>query len=151
MYDSKLFSHVQLFATPQTIQSTKEFSRPEYWSGQSFPSSGDLPNPGIESRSPALQADSLPAESQGKLWVLHDVTSNQKNCHFEVSSSLKMQAATTNHFSTRLLSAMKSRFYMTTSDDQLNGWAEKNLQSTSQSQTCTKKMSWSLFGGLLPI
>ena len=46
---------------------------------------------------------------------------------------------------------MKSRFYMTTSDDQLNGWAEKNLQSTSQSQTCTKKMSWSLFGGLLPI
>ena len=56
-----------------------------------------------------------------------------------------------NHFSTRLLSAMKSRFYMTTSDDQLNGWAEKNLQSTSQSQTCTKKMSWSLFGGLLPI
>ena len=48
-------------------------------------------------------------------------------------------------------SAMKSRFYTTTSDDQLNSWAEKTLQSTSQSQTCTKKMSWSLFGGLLPV
>ena len=43
-----------------------EFSRPEYWSGQPFPSPGDLPNPGNEPRSPALQADSLPAEPQGK-------------------------------------------------------------------------------------
>ena len=43
-----------------------EFSRPEYWSGKPFPSPGDLPNPGIEPRSPALQADSLPAEPQGK-------------------------------------------------------------------------------------
>ena len=39
-----------------------EFSRPEYWSGQPFPSPGDLPNPG----SPALQADSSPAEPQGE-------------------------------------------------------------------------------------
>ena len=36
-----------------------EFSRPEYWSGLSFPSPEDLPNPGIEPRSPALQADSF--------------------------------------------------------------------------------------------
>ena len=43
-----------------------EFSRPEYWSWKPFPSPGDLPNPGIEPRSPALQADSLPAEPQGK-------------------------------------------------------------------------------------
>ena len=43
-----------------------ESSRPEYWSGKPFPSPGDLPNPGIEPRSPALQADSLPAEPQGK-------------------------------------------------------------------------------------
>ena len=43
-----------------------EFSRPEYWSGQPFPSPEDLPNPGIEPRSPALQADSLPAELPGK-------------------------------------------------------------------------------------
>ena len=45
-----------------------EFSRPAYWSGKPFPSPGDLPNPGIEPRSPALQlqVDSLPAEPQGK-------------------------------------------------------------------------------------
>ena len=42
-----------------------EFSRPEYWSGKPFPSPGDLPNPGIEPRTPALQADSLPVEPQG--------------------------------------------------------------------------------------
>ena len=44
------------------------FSRPEYWSGLPFPSPGDLPNPGIKPRSPALQvdADSLPAEPPGK-------------------------------------------------------------------------------------
>ena len=43
-----------------------EFFGLEYWSGQSFSSSGDLPNLGIEARSPALQVDSLPAEPQGK-------------------------------------------------------------------------------------
>ena len=43
-----------------------EFSRSECWSGQPFPSSGNLPNPGIEPRSPALQAGSLPAELQAK-------------------------------------------------------------------------------------
>ena len=59
------------FATPWTIWSM-EFSRPEYWSGKPFPSPGDLPNPGIEPRSPTLQADALPAEPQGKpknAWV----------------------------------------------------------------------------------
>ena len=39
------------------------FSRQEYWSGLPFPTPGDLPNPGIEPRSPALQADSLLSES----------------------------------------------------------------------------------------
>ena len=38
------------------------FSRQEYWSGLPFPSLGNLPNPGIEPRPPALQADSLPTE-----------------------------------------------------------------------------------------
>ena len=61
----KSLSRVRLFATPWTIQSM-EFSRPESWSGWPFPSPGDLPNLGIEARSPALQADSLPAEPQGK-------------------------------------------------------------------------------------
>ena len=61
----KLLSHVRLSATPRTTQSV-EFSRPEYRNEQPFPSPGDLPDPGIESGSPALQVDSLPAESQGK-------------------------------------------------------------------------------------
>ena len=39
-----------------------EFSRPENWSGWPFPSPGDLPNPGMEPRSPTLQADSLLSE-----------------------------------------------------------------------------------------
>ena len=44
-----------------------EFSEPEYWSGQPFPSPGDLPDPGIKHRSPTLQADSLPSEPTRKL------------------------------------------------------------------------------------
>ena len=42
------------------------FSRQGYWSGLPFPSPGDLPNPGIEPRSPTLQEDSLPCEPPGK-------------------------------------------------------------------------------------
>ena len=42
----------------------------EYWSGEPIPSPGDLPNPGIEPGSPALQVDSLPAELHGKPNVL---------------------------------------------------------------------------------
>ena len=47
--------------TPWTIQSLG-FSRPESWSGEPFPSPGDLPNPGIQWVSPALQVDSLLTE-----------------------------------------------------------------------------------------
>ena len=42
------------------------FSRQGYWSGLPFPSSGDLPDPGIKPGSPALQVDSLLTELQGK-------------------------------------------------------------------------------------
>ena len=42
------------------------FSRPEYWIGLLFASPGDLPDPGIEPGSPALQADSLLTELRGK-------------------------------------------------------------------------------------
>ena len=56
-----------------------------------------------------------------------------------------------NHLFTGLWHTTKSGFSMTTIDDQLSGWTKKMLQSTSQSQTCTPKRSWSLFGGLLPI
>ena len=60
------FSRVWLFMTPWTVALqaplSMEFSRQEYWSGLPFPSPEDLPNPGIESMSPVLQADSLPFE-----------------------------------------------------------------------------------------
>ena len=66
----KSLSHVRLFATPWTEadQATlsMEFSRQEYWSGLSFPSPGDLPDPGIEPGSPTLQADNLWSEPPGK-------------------------------------------------------------------------------------
>ena len=66
----KSLSRVLLFATPWTIAyqapQSMEFSRQEYWSGLPFPSPGDLPNPGIEPRSSALQADTLPSEPPGK-------------------------------------------------------------------------------------
>ena len=59
----KSHSHVQLFATPWTVAHqalpSMGFSRQEYWSGLPFPSPGDVPNPGIEPRSLALQADAL--------------------------------------------------------------------------------------------
>ena len=62
-------SCVQLFATPWTIAHqtplSVEFSRQEYWSVLPFPSPGDLPDLGIEPRTPALQADSLLAFHQG--------------------------------------------------------------------------------------
>ena len=66
----KSLSRVQLFATPWTVAHqappSMGFSRQEYWSGLPFPSPGDLPNPGIKPRSPALQADVLTSEPPGK-------------------------------------------------------------------------------------
>ena len=57
----KTLSCVQLFETPWTeahqAPLSIRFSRQEYWSELPFPSPGDLPHPGIEPRSPALQAD----------------------------------------------------------------------------------------------
>ena len=66
----KSLSRVRLFVTPWTIAHQAPppmgFSRQEYWSGLPFPSPGDLPDPGIEPRSPALQADTLTSEPPGK-------------------------------------------------------------------------------------
>ena len=66
----KKLSCVWLFVTPWTVAHqaslSKGFSRQEYWGGLPFPSPWDLPDPGIESGSPALQPDSLPFEPPGK-------------------------------------------------------------------------------------
>ena len=64
---------------------------------------------------------------------------------------LLFYATTINYFLTELWCATNSRFYMTTRDDQHSGWTEKKLQSSFQSQSCTKKRSHPLFGDLLPI
>ena len=62
----KSLSRVRLFATLWTVTyrapPSVGFSRQEYWSGLPFPSPGDLPDPGIEPGSPALQADALTSE-----------------------------------------------------------------------------------------
>ena len=66
----KSLSRVQLFVTPWTVAyqapPSMGFSRQEYWSGLPCPPTGDLPNPGIQPRSPALQADALTSEPPGK-------------------------------------------------------------------------------------
>ena len=51
---------------PMDYTQSMEFFMPGYWSGLPFPSPEDLPNPGIEPRSPTLQADAVSAEPQGK-------------------------------------------------------------------------------------
>ena len=68
-FQARMLSHVQLFVTPWTIARqvplSLGFSRQEYWSDLPCPPSGDLPDPGIEPRSPALRADSLPLSHLG--------------------------------------------------------------------------------------
>ena len=70
MYKVKSLSRVQLFAISWTVvyqaSLSMGFSRQEYWTGVPFPSPGDPPDPGIEPRSPALQADTLPSEPPEK-------------------------------------------------------------------------------------
>ena len=79
MYDFKIhiihvhvqwFSGVRLFSTLLTVARqaplSKGLSSQEYWSGLPFPPPGDLPDPGIKPRSPALQADILPSEPPRK-------------------------------------------------------------------------------------
>ena len=60
----------RFFVTPWTVTRqaplSMEFSRQEYWSGLPCPAPGDLPNPGIEPRFPALHTDSLPFVPPGK-------------------------------------------------------------------------------------
>ena len=69
-------------------------------------------------------------------WVLYGLTEKQTiivlKCHL-------LFYATTNNFSIQSWCARKNRFYMTPGDDQLSAWAEKNLWSPSQNQTCTRK------------
>ena len=68
--DVSSLSHVWLFVTPWTVAYeaplSMRFSKQENWSRLPFPFPGDLPNPGIEPGSPALQVDALPSKTPGK-------------------------------------------------------------------------------------
>ena len=74
----KSLSHVQLLATPWIVTykapPSMGFSRQGYWSGLPFASPEDLSNPGIEPRSPTLQADALPSEPPGSLIIFNMVS-----------------------------------------------------------------------------
>ena len=63
------------------------FSRQEYWSGLPFPSLWDLPDPGIEPGSPALQAESLPSELSGKPSLLSGIVIREPQFLFQYSCS----------------------------------------------------------------
>ena len=75
-----MLSRVWLFATLWTVACqlplSMELSRQENWTGLLFPSPGDLPNAGIEPRSPTLQADSLPSKPPGKLYFKEQIDLN---------------------------------------------------------------------------
>ena len=80
----KSLSRVRLFATPWTVAHraplSMGFSRQEHWSGLPFPSPGDLPDPGIELASPALQADAFPSEPPGKPKTPREVPDVSNSC-----------------------------------------------------------------------
>ena len=88
----KSLSGVRLFATPWTVAHkaplSTGFSRQEYWSGLPFPSPGDLPHPGIEPRSPALQADALTSEPPGKPIKSNSQNICQRLVNWEISQSV---------------------------------------------------------------
>ena len=89
------------------------FTRQEYWSGLLFPSPGDLPDPGIEPRSPASQADALPSEPPGKP-VLHMVVSKCQCYSLNLYHPLLPPACPQVHsLCLRLQSCPANRFIMT--------------------------------------
>ena len=86
-------SCVRLFATPWTVayqaSPSMGFSRQEYWSGLPFPSPGDLPDPGIEPGSPALEADALTSEPQGSPTGEKNGKPQQYTCHENPMNCIK--------------------------------------------------------------
>ena len=83
-------SHVRLFAPPWTVAHqappSMGFSRQEYWRGLPFPSLGDLPNPGIEPRSPTSQAEALPSATREAPAIVNNATKNIGKCMYPFRS-----------------------------------------------------------------
>ena len=88
-------SCVRLFATPWTVvfqaPLSMAFSRQYYWGGLPFPFPGDLPNPGIEPGSPALQTHALPSEPPGKSLVLIILVHKHFYWSFRKLSSISLE------------------------------------------------------------
>ena len=88
----QLLSHVQLFATPQTVAHqaplSMEFSRQEYQSGLPFPSPGNLSDPGLRLWFPELWSDSLTSELLGKPLMLDKVQGRDDVITFNHHSNL---------------------------------------------------------------
>ena len=78
----KSLSHVQHFATPWTAAYQAPlpmgFFRKNTGVGLPFLSPGDLPDPGIEPRSPTLQVDALTSDPPGKPYILEEETKNKQ-------------------------------------------------------------------------
>ena len=99
----KLLSRVRLFATPWTVACqafpSMGFPRQEYWNGLPFPSPGDLPDPGIEPGSPALEAGTLTSEPPENLtreleiWMKLNVLANLITWTTALSNSKKLSHA----------------------------------------------------------
>ena len=66
------------------------FSRQEYWSGLPFPSPGNLPNPGIEPRSPALQAGALTSEPPGNAEQMKHKVESRLLGEISITSDMQM-------------------------------------------------------------
>ena len=123
----KLLSHVRLFATPWTLAyqapPSMGFSRQECWSGLPFPSPGDLLNPGIKPRPPALQADALPSkrrfQKEGLLFL-------PGNLQWKLVNSLHA----TTHLGEKILQRLLERSFRGT------GFQTTIIQAVSSCPTC---------------
>ena len=79
-----------MYCSPTDV-SVHGFSRQEYWSGLLFPSPGDLPNPGIEPRSPALQANSLLSDPPDMSMLLSHFIPPSSSCTYSKLTASKVQ------------------------------------------------------------
>ena len=127
----KPLSRVQLFATPWTIACqappSMGFSRQEYWSGLPSPSPGDLPNPGIEPRSPTLQADTLTSEPPGKPHIII-IIPYLSSCAWLISLSIMDSQLLNYIYSKVILKVIEISIWKKNEDDSSQTWRKKWMQ-----------------------
>ena len=82
-------------------------------------------------------------------WVFHELTKNKRKIVILKCHLFLLYAIITDHFSIRLWRAKKSEFYVTTGNDQLSDWSQKNLQALSKVKLSQKKII--ITGGLLSV